>query len=82
MPLNLNAKWLVIPALLLASLGLTGCSELLFRQTCVGLTKDMRYVWLHCYDFAPATDKPLTQPRIKPATESTTKPRHHGESAN
>lgn len=79
MPLNLNAKWLVITALLLASLGLTGCSELLFRQTCVGLAKDMRYCLAPLpHDFAPATDKPLTQPRIKsttkPTTESTTKP--------
>lgn len=75
MPLNLNAKWPVIAALLLASLGLTGCSELLFRQTCVGLTKDMRYCLAPLpHDFAPATDKPLTQPRIQPATESTTKP--------
>ncbi|MCS6101554.1 DUF3261 domain-containing protein [Shewanella baltica] len=75
MPLNLNAKWPVIAALLLASLGLTGCSELLFRQTCVGLTKDMRYCLAPLpHDFAPATDKPLTHPRIQPATESTTKP--------
>lgn len=75
MPLNLNARWLVIPALLLASLGLTGCSELLFRQTCVGLAKDMRYCLAPLpHDFAPATDKPLTHPRIQPATESTTKP--------
>ncbi|MCU8013761.1 DUF3261 domain-containing protein [Shewanella sp. SM74] len=75
MLLNLNAKWLIIPALLLASLGLTGCSELLFRQTCVGLAKDMRYCLAPLpHDFAPATDKPLTQPRIKSTTEPTTKP--------
>ncbi|MGI2209811.1 DUF3261 domain-containing protein [Shewanella baltica] len=75
MPLNLNAKWPVIAALLLASLGLTGCSELLVRQTCVGLTKDMRYCLAPLpHDFAPPTDKPLTHPRIQPATESTTKP--------
>ncbi|MCB2382801.1 DUF3261 domain-containing protein [Shewanella sp. SR1] len=75
MPLNLNAKWPVIAALLLASLGLTGCSELLFRQTCVGLAKDMRYCLAPLpHDFAPPTDKPLTHPRIQPATESTTKP--------
>jgi len=65
MPLNLNAKWPVIAALLLASLGLTGCSELLFRQTCVGLAKDMRYCLAPLpHDFAPATDKPLTKPAI------------------
>ena len=75
MPLNLNAKWPVIAALLLASLGLTGCSELLFRQTCVGLAKDMRYCLAPLpHDFAPATDKPLTHPRIQPEPESTTKP--------
>lgn len=68
MSLNINAKWLVIPALLLASLGLTGCSELLFRQTCVGLAKDMRYCLAPLpHDFAPTTDKPLTKPTAKPA---------------
>lgn len=68
MLLNLNAKWLIIPALLLASFGLTGCSELLFRQTCVGLAKDMRYCLAPLpHDFAPATDKPLTKPTAKPA---------------
>lgn len=68
MSLNLNAKWLIIPALLLASLGLTGCSELLFRQTCVGLAKDMRYCLAPLpHDFAPAADKPLAKPTAKPA---------------
>ncbi|MCU8083668.1 DUF3261 domain-containing protein [Shewanella sp. SM23] len=75
MSLNFNAKWRVFPALLIISLGLTGCSELLFRQTCVGLAKDMRYCLAPLpHDFAPATDKPLTQPRIKSTTEPTTKP--------
>lgn len=75
MLLNLNAKWLIIPALLLASLGLTGCSELLFRQTCVGLAKDMRYCLAPLpHDFAPVTDKPLAKPAIisSPQTESKT----------
>lgn len=68
MSLNVNAKWRVIPALLIASLGLTGCSELLFRQTCVGLAKDMRYCLAPLpHDFAPAADKPLTKPTAKPA---------------
>lgn len=68
MSLNLNAKWRVLPALLLVSLGLTGCSELLLRQTCVGLAKDMRYCLAPLpHDFAPATDKPLTKPTAKPA---------------
>ncbi|EGM68218.1 DUF3261 domain-containing protein [Shewanella sp. HN-41] len=68
MSLNLNAKWRVLPALLLVGLGLTGCSELLLRQTCVGLAKDMRYCLAPLpHDFAPATDKPLTKPTAKPA---------------
>lgn len=68
MSLNVNAKWRVIPALLLASLGLTGCSELLFRQTCVALTKDTRYCLAPLpHNFAPAADKPLTEPTAKPA---------------
>ncbi|MGL5047472.1 MAG: DUF3261 domain-containing protein, partial [Shewanella sp.] len=63
-----NAKWRVFPALLIISLGLTGCSELLFRQTCVGLAKDMRYCLAPLpHDFAPAADKPLTKPMAKPA---------------
>lgn len=71
MSLNVNAKWRVIPALLIASLGLTGCSELLFRQTCVGLAKDMRYCLAPLpHNFAPATDKPLTKPTAKPAAIS------------
>ena len=68
MSLNFNAKWRVFPALLIISLGLTGCSELLFRQTCVGLAKDMRYCLAPLpHDFAPAADKPLTKPTTKPA---------------
>jgi hypothetical protein len=68
MSLNFNAKWRVFPALLIISLGLTGCSELLFRQTCVGLAKDMRYCLAPLpHDFAPAADKPLTKPTAKPA---------------
>ena len=68
MSLNFNAKWRVFPALLIISLGLTGCSELLFRQTCVGLAKDMRYCLAPLpHDFAPAADKPLIKPTAKPA---------------
>lgn len=68
MSLNFDAKWRVFPALLIISLGLTGCSELLFRQTCVGLAKDMRYCLAPLpHDFAPAADKPLTKPTAKPA---------------
>lgn len=71
MSLNVNAKWRVIPALLFASLGLTGCSELLFRQTCVALAKDTRYCLAPLpHNFAPATDKPLTEPTAKPADTS------------
>lgn len=68
MSLNVNAKWRVIPALLFASLGLTGCSELLFRQTCVALAKDTRYCLAPLpHNFALATDKTLTKPTTKPA---------------
>lgn len=68
MSLNVNAKWRVIPALLFASFGLTGCSELLFRQTCVALAKDTRYCLAPLpHNFAPATDKPLREPTAKPA---------------
>lgn len=68
MSLNFDAKWRVFPALLIISLGLTGCSELLFRQTCVGLAKDMRYCLAPLpHDFAPAADKPLIKPTAKPA---------------
>lgn len=68
MSLNFDAKWRVFPALLIISLGLTGCSELLFRQTCIGLAKDMRYCLAPLpHDFAPAADKPLTKPTAKPA---------------
>jgi len=68
MSLNFNAKWRVFPALLIISLGLTGCSELLFRQTCVGLAKDMRYCLAPLpHDFAPAADKPLIKPTATPA---------------
>ena len=71
MSLNFDAKWRVFPALLIISLGLTGCSELLFRQTCVGLAKDMRYCLAPLpHDFAPAADKPLTKPTAKPAVIS------------
>lgn len=67
MSLNFNAKWRVFPALLIISLVLTGCSELLFRQTCVGLAKDMRYCLAPLpHDFSPAADKPLIKPTAKP----------------
>ncbi|CAD6367509.1 DUF3261 domain-containing protein [Shewanella putrefaciens] len=68
MSLNFGAKWREFLALLIISLGLTGCSELLFRQTCVGLAKDMRYCLAPLpHDFAPAADKPLIKPTAKPA---------------
>ena len=50
-------------ALMLSSLGLMGCSELLYRQTCVGFTKDMRYCLAPLpQHFGPATDKPPAKP--------------------
>ena len=74
MRLSLNAKGrpnakgrtkaIVTVALMLSSLGLMGCSELLYRQTCVGFTKDMRYCLVPLpQHFGPATDKPLTKPQ-------------------
>lgn len=74
MRLSLNAKGrpnakgrtkaIVTVALMLSSLGLMGCSELLYRQTCVGFTKDMRYCLAPLpQHFGPATDKPLTKPQ-------------------
>ncbi|MFB2781441.1 DUF3261 domain-containing protein [Shewanella mangrovisoli] len=67
MRLSLNAKGrpkaIATFSLLLISLGLMGCSELLYRQTCVGLAKDMRYCLAPLpHDFGPATNKPLTKP--------------------
>ncbi|WP_133180321.1 DUF3261 domain-containing protein [Shewanella decolorationis] len=72
MHLSLNAKGrtkaIVTVALMLSSLGLMGCSELLYRQTCVGFTKDMRYCLAPLpQHFGPATDKPLTKPTTQPA---------------
>ncbi|MEE1979476.1 DUF3261 domain-containing protein [Shewanella xiamenensis] len=59
-----RTKAIVTVALMLSSLGLMGCSELLYRQTCVGLTKDMRYCLAPLpQHFGPATDKPLTKPQ-------------------
>ncbi|MGL4893353.1 MAG: DUF3261 domain-containing protein, partial [Shewanella sp.] len=58
-----RTKAIVTVALMLSSLGLMGCSELLYRQTCVGFTKDMRYCLAPLpQHFGPATDKPLTKP--------------------
>lgn len=78
MRLSLNAKGrpnakgrtkaIVTVTLMLSSLGLMGCSELLYRQTCVGFTKDMRYCLAPLpQHFGPATDKPLTKPTTQPA---------------
>lgn len=59
-----RTKAIVTVALMLSSLGLMGCSELLYRQTCVGFTKDMRYCLAPLpQHFGPATDKPLTKPQ-------------------
>ena len=58
-----RTKAIVTVALMLSSLGLMGCSELLYRQTCVGLTKDMRYCLAPLpQHFGPATDKPPAKP--------------------
>lgn len=63
-----RTKAIVTVALMLSSLGLMGCSELLYRQTCVGFTKDMRYCLAPLPQrFGPATDKPLTKPTSQPA---------------
>ena len=63
-----RTKAIVTVSLMLSSLGLMGCSELLYRQTCVGFTKDMRYCLAPLpQHFGPATDKPLTKPTTQPA---------------
>lgn len=63
-----RTKAIVTVALMLSSLGLMGCSELLYRQTCVGFTKDMRYCLAPLpQHFGPAMDKPLTKPTTQPA---------------
>ena len=63
-----RTKAIVTVTLMLSSLGLMGCSELLYRQTCVGFTKDMRYCLAPLpQHFGPATDKPLTKPTTQPA---------------
>ncbi|MCR4535472.1 DUF3261 domain-containing protein [Shewanella xiamenensis] len=63
-----RTKAIVTVTLMLSNLGLMGCSELLYRQTCVGFTKDMRYCLAPLpQHFGPATDKPLTKPTTQPA---------------
>ena len=63
-----RTKAIVTVSLMLSSLGLMGCSELLYRQTCVGFTKDMRYCLAPLpQHFGPAMDKPLTKPTTQPA---------------
>ncbi|MGL4219275.1 MAG: DUF3261 domain-containing protein [Shewanella sp.] len=67
-----RTKAIVTVPLMLSSLGLMGCSELLYRQTCVGFTKDMRYCLAPLpQHFGPATDKPLTKPTSQPAANPT-----------
>ena len=62
-----RTKAIVTVALMLSSLGLMGCSELLYRQTCVGFTKDMRYCLAPLpQHFGPATDKPPAKPSSNP----------------
>ncbi|MCG9964765.1 DUF3261 domain-containing protein [Shewanella xiamenensis] len=67
-----RTKAIVTVPLMFSSLGLMGCSELLYRQTCVGFTKDMRYCLAPLpQHFGPATDKPLTKPTSQPAANPT-----------
>lgn len=62
-----RTKAIVTVSLMLSSLGLMGCSELLYRQTCVGFTKDMRYCLAPLpQHFGPATDKPPAKPSSNP----------------
>lgn len=62
-----RTKAIVTVTLMLSSLGLMGCSELLYRQTCVGFTKDMRYCLAPLpQHFGPATDKPPAKPSSNP----------------
>ncbi|MEL4370111.1 DUF3261 domain-containing protein [Shewanella xiamenensis] len=90
MHLSLNAKGrpkaIATFSLLLISLGLMGCSELLYRQTCVGLAKDMRYCLAPLpQHFGPATDKPpakpsSNQPAATPAGTDSSNQSHQGDS--
>lgn len=63
MPLNLNAKRLSLFTLLLASIGLMGCTQLLQRQTCVALAEKMHYCLAPLpNEFGNTRDKPLAEP--------------------
>lgn len=68
-----RTKAIVTVALMLSSLGLIGCSELLYRQTCVGFTKDMRYCLAPLpQHFGPATDKTPAKPTSNQPTANQT----------
>ncbi|MFB2656414.1 DUF3261 domain-containing protein [Shewanella xiamenensis] len=81
-----RTKAIVTVALMLSSLGLMGCSELLYRQTCVGFTKDMRYCLAPLpQHFGPATDKPpakpsSNQPAANPAGTDSSNQSQQGDS--
>ncbi|MGI2065881.1 DUF3261 domain-containing protein [Shewanella sp. MF08487] len=63
MPLNLNAKRLSLFTLLLASIGLMGCTQLLQRQTCVALAEKVHYCLAPlANEFGNTRDKPLAEP--------------------
>ncbi|WP_330149124.1 DUF3261 domain-containing protein [Shewanella xiamenensis] len=81
-----RTKAIVTVTLMLLSLGLMGCSELLYRQTCVGFTKDMRYCLAPLpQHFGPATDKPpakpsSNQPAANPAGTDSSNQSQQGDS--
>lgn len=81
-----RTKAIVTVTLMLSSLGLMGCSELLYRQTCVGFTKDMRYCLAPLpQHFGPATDKPpakpsSNQPAANPAGTDSSNQSQQGDS--
>ncbi|MEL4341358.1 DUF3261 domain-containing protein [Shewanella xiamenensis] len=81
-----RTKAIVTVSLMLSSLGLMGCSELLYRQTCVGFTKDMRYCLAPLpQHFGPATDKPpakpsSNQPAANPAGTDSSNQSQQGDS--
>lgn len=63
MPLNLNAKRLSLFTLLLTSIGLMGCTQLLQRQTCVALAEKVHYCLAPLpNEFGNTRDKPLAEP--------------------
>ncbi|MCL1091071.1 DUF3261 domain-containing protein [Shewanella profunda] len=62
MSLNRNATLLILLSLLLASQLMTGCTQFLLRQTCVGLANDVRYCLAPLpHNFVSVTERSLNE---------------------